>query len=161
MENYKFKKLKGKRKLIDSLEEGAYSFKPKNNKNSKIKVSNISLYNEELIHNVMLERFDISFKSLFKLVSDICDDDGSNTSTGDIKHALDQCEFLKSKLRDEYKKKIEMEKYYDMWNKISLLEKQLASKLINQRIQNEVYRSQMMQYFNSYNEEAEEKGRGR
>ena len=83
---------------------------------------------------------------------DTTNEDGT---IGDTKLALDEILKAKKVLQSKYKNQIKNEEYRIMWNKITLLEKELTNKIIIQK--------QRQEMFQMYMEETKEekKGRGR
>ena len=145
----KNKKNLGKRKPVCQ----GVKMNPKlRNHRDLIEVKEIIIINPSLKEKVLKLQFRYSFRRLFKIVMDTTNEDGT---IGDTKLALDEILKAKKVLQSKYKNQIKNEEYRIMWNKITLLEKELTNKIIIQK--------QRQEMFQMYMEETkkEKKGRGR
>ncbi len=117
-----------------------------------IEVKEIIIINPSLKEKVLKLQFQVAFRRLFKIVMDNIEEDGTNT---DANIVLDELLKAKKVLQKKYKDQIKNEEYRIMWNKISLLEKEVKNKLILQK-----QREEMLSLYNEEIKE-EKKGRGR
>ena len=117
-----------------------------------IEVKEIIIINPSLKEKVLKLQFRYSFRRLFKIAMDTTNEDGT---IGDTKLALDEILKAKKVLQSKYKNQIKNEEYRIMWNKITLLEKELTNKIIIQK-----QRQEMLQMYMEETKE-EKKGRGR
>lgn len=117
-----------------------------------IEVKEIIIINPSLKEKVLKLQFQVAFRRLFKIVMDSIEDDGT---IGDTNIVLDEILKAKKILQKKYKNQIKNEEYRMMWNKMSLLEKEITNKIILQK--------QRQEMFQMYMEETKEekKGRGR
>ena len=117
-----------------------------------IEVKEIIIINPSLKEKVLKLQFQVAFRRLFKIVMDSIEDDGT---IGDTNIVLDEILKAKKILQKKYKNQIKNEEYRMMWNKMSLLEKEITNKIILQK--------QRQEMFQRYMEETKEekKGRGR
>lgn len=117
-----------------------------------IEVKEIIIINPSLKEKVLKLQFQVAFRRLFKIVMDSIEDDGT---IGDANIVLDEILKAKKILQKKYKNQIKNEEYRMMWNKMSLLEKEITNKIILQK-----QRQEMFQRFMEETKE-EKKGRGR
>ncbi len=117
-----------------------------------IEVKEIIIINPSLKEKVLKLQFQVAFRRLFKIVMDNIEEDGTNT---DANIVLDELLKAKKVLQKKYKDQIKNEEYRIMWNKLSLLEKEVKNKLILQK-----QREEMLSLYNEEIKE-EKKGRGR
>lgn len=117
-----------------------------------IEVKEIIIINPSLKEKVLKLQFQVAFRRLFKIVMDNIEEDGTNT---DANIVLDELLKAKKVLQKKYKDQIKNEEYRIMWNKLSLLEKEVKNKLILQK-----QREDMLSLYNEEIKE-EKKGRGR
>ena len=117
-----------------------------------IEVKEIIIINPSLKEKVLKLQFQVAFRRLFKIVMDSIEDDGT---IGDTNIVLDEILKAKKILQKKYKNQIKNEEYRMMWNKMSLLEKEITNKII--------LKKQRQEMFQMYMEETKEekKGRGR
>ena len=145
----KNKKNLGKRKPICQ----GIKMNPKlRNHRDLIEVKEIIIINPSLKEQVLKLQFQVAFRRLFKIVMDSIEDDGT---MGDANIVLDEVLKAKKILQKKYKNQIKNEEYRIMWNKITLLEKELTNKIIIQK-----QRQEMLQMYMEETKE-EKKGRGR
>ena len=145
----KNKKNLGKRKPVCQ----GVKMNPKlRNHRDLIEVKEIIIINPSLKEKVLKLQFQVAFRRLFKIVMDSIEDDGT---IGDTNIVLDEILKAKKILQKKYKNQIKNEEYRMMWNKMSLLEKEITNKIILQK--------QRQEMFQRYMEEIKEekKGRGR
>ncbi len=145
----KNKKNLGKRKPVCQ----GVKMNPKlRNHRDLIEVKEIIIINPSLKEKVLKLQFQVAFRRLFKIVMDSIEDDGT---IGDTNIVLDEILKAKKILQKKYKNQIKNEEYRMMWNKMSLLEKEITNKIILQK--------QRQEMFQMYMEETKEekKGRGR
>ena len=145
----KNKKNLGKRKPVCQ----GVKMNPKlRNHRDLIEVKEIIIINPSLKEKVLKLQFQVAFRRLFKIVMDSIEDDGT---IGDANIVLDEILKAKKILQKKYKNQIKNEEYRMMWNKMSLLEKEITNKIILQK--------QRQEMFQRYMEETKEekKGRGR
>ncbi len=145
----KNKKNLGKRKPVCQ----GVKMNPKlRNHRDLIEVKEIIIINPSLKEKVLKLQFQVAFRRLFKIVMDSIEDDGT---IGDTNIVLDEILKAKKILQKKYKNQIKNEEYRMMWNKMSLLEKEITNKIILQK--------QRQEMFQRYMEETKEekKGRGR
>ena len=145
----KNKKNLGKRKPVCQ----GVKMNPKlRNHRDLIEVKEIIIINPSLKEKVLKLQFQVAFRRLFKIVMDSIEDDGT---IGDTNIVLDEILKAKKILQKKYKNQIKNEEYRMMWNKMSLLEKEITNKIILQK-----QRQEMFQMFMEETKE-EKKGRGR
>ena len=145
----KNKKNLGKRKPVCQ----GVKMNPKlRNHRDLIEVKEIIIINPSLKEKVLKLQFQVAFRRLFKIVMDSIEDDGT---IGDANIVLDEILKAKKILQKKYKNQIKNEEYRMMWNKMSLLEKEITNKIILQK-----QRQEMFQRFMEETKE-EKKGRGR
>ena len=145
----KNKKNLGKRKPVCQ----GVKMNPKlRNHRDLIEVKEIIIINPSLKEKVLKLQFQVVFRRLFKIVMDSIEDDGT---IGDTNIVLDEVLKAKKILQKKYKNQIKNEEYRMMWNKMSLLEKEITNKIILQKQRQEMFQ----RYMEETKEEKKRRGR--
>lgn len=130
-----------------------YIFKPKNrNTKSYIKVKQVKIVKNDMISNLLMQKFEKNFQRLGQIIVNFLYQDESEADEGDFIVLLDEVARLKSVVEIKYRKHLGIEKYREYINELHFLDNQIRQKLAIINFRNS------FEYHNNYEME-ETKGR--
>ncbi len=111
-----------------------YSFKPKNKSDKPyINVSNVTIYEREMIDNLLARKFQKKFDRLSQIIMNFLfqedSDNDSDNDEGDFMILLDEVARLKSIVELKYQKFLSNQEYKDYIHKLDFLDTQLRQKI--------------------------------
>lgn len=107
-----------------------YIFKPKNRNVSKyIKVKQVKIVKNDMITNLLMQKFEKSFDRLGQIIINFLYQDDSEADEGDFIILLDEVARLKSVVEIKYRKHLGIEKYKEYIDELNFLDNQIRQKL--------------------------------
>ena len=107
-----------------------YIFKPKNRNNGKyIKVKQVKIVKNDMITNLLMQKFEKSFDRLGQIIINFLYQDESEADEGDFIILLDEVARLKSIVEIKYRKHLGIEKYKEYIDELHFLDNQIRQKL--------------------------------
>lgn len=106
-----------------------YSFSPKSNTNKTISVKKVTIFQETLVNNLLINKFSSKFIRLSDIVFNIINDD-NDTDEGDCMIVLDEIERLKAVLDIKIKKHLKIDEYNNYLDNLYFLKQQIENKII-------------------------------
>ena len=107
-----------------------YIFKPKNRNVSKyIKVKQVKIVKNDMITNLLMQKFEKSFDRLGQIIINFLYQDDSEADEGDFIILLDEVARLKSVVEIKYHKHLGIEKYKEYIDELNFLDNQIRQKL--------------------------------
>lgn len=126
------------------LDTVGYSFKPKKKRNADyISVSNVVIYNKEMIDFLINKMFVKKFETLSNVVLRMLYSEDDDTDESDFFILLDEVARLKAMLEIKFKKFLKIEEYKDYLDKLTFVDGQLRQRIA------------IINYQNSFNYENE------
>ena len=105
-------------------------FKPKNRNVSKyIKVKQVKIVKNDMITNLLMQKFEKSFDRLGQIIINFLYQDDSEADEGDFIILLDEVARLKSVVEIKYHKHLGIEKYKEYIDELNFLDNQIRQKL--------------------------------
>lgn len=112
---------------VYKCDKKGYDFKP-NFSYEDINIKKITLYNPNMINNILVKKIDKSFRKITAIIIDILRNDDEDT-TADGVIALSELERLRRIILNKYQNYLEKSKEEEYLKKLRLLENELRSKL--------------------------------
>ena len=107
-----------------------YIFKPKNRNNKAyIKVKQVKIVKNDMISNLLMQKFEKNFQRLGQIIVNFLYQDESEADEGDFIILLDEVARLKSVVEIKYRKHLGIEKYREYINELHFLDNQIRQKL--------------------------------
>lgn len=107
-----------------------YIFKPKNRNVSKyIRVKQVKIVKNDMITNLLMQKFEKSFDRLGQIIINFLYQDDSEADEGDFIILLDEVARLKSVVEIKYRKHLGIEKYKEYIDELHFLDNQIRQKL--------------------------------
>jgi len=135
---YQIKKKNKFKKIVKNNTQDGFSFKPNFKKDNTIKITNLTIYNEECINNLLKQKINKEFKKLASLIIPLLNED--DAGTGNIAFALNELSKHKEILMHKYRKYLSNKEYDMEIKRIKVLETELKNKLITIKEQEETIR---------------------
>jgi hypothetical protein len=120
---------KNKRIVSFAYDEVGYEFKPNIKSSNLIKISNLSLMDEELVRKILIEKMDKSFRKLTAVILSVLNDE--DTTSGDVIIALDEVAKEKGIILKKYCNYLKKEEYEKMLKRLKIYEENLKKRLEN------------------------------
>ncbi len=128
MEVYKIKKKSKAKKIVRIIgEDEGYEFKPNMRNNQLIKISNLYIYNDDLINQILVKKNEKIFRRLTAIALSVLNDE--DATSGDAIIALDEIAKQKSIIIRKYLKYLTQEEEQKMLKRLKMLEKKLKERL--------------------------------
>jgi len=133
---YQIKKKNKFKKIVKNNTQDGFSFKPNFKKDNTIKITNLTIYNEECINTLLKQKINKEFKKVASIIIPLLNED--DAGTGDIAIALNELSKHKENLMHKYRKYLSNKEYEMELKRIKVLETELKNKLITIKEQEDV-----------------------
>ena len=125
MSKYVISKLSNSGKINVEKLQGGYVFKPKKTNEKLLSVSKATMYNQEIIDEVLTVKFNQLFRRVVLLAYSVLNDD--DASDDDCNIVLGEVELVKSILKNRYHKQLSYEKEQNFYKKLHLIELEMRN----------------------------------
>lgn len=103
---------------------------PKNNNEKYIKIKNVNIFQEQLVNNLLLNKYNSKLNRLSQIIINLINASEDETDEGDCLIVLDEIDRLKAVLDIKIKKQLTIDEYNDYLNQLDFLHKQIDNKII-------------------------------
>ena len=125
---YKIKRKSKKKRIVKfDYENTGYEFKPNIRNGQLIKISNLYIFDEDIINQILVKKNEKAFRRLTAIALSVLNDE--DTTSGDAIIALDEVEKQKSIIIRKYRGYLKKEEELKMLRRLKVLEKELKEKL--------------------------------
>jgi hypothetical protein len=107
-----------------------YILNPKNNNEKYIKIKNVNIFQEQLVNNLLLNKYNSKLNRLSQIIINLINASEDETDEGDCLIVLDEIDRLKAVLDIKIKKQLTIDEYNDYLNQLDFLHKQIDNKII-------------------------------
>ena len=128
MASYLINKSHQDESVVSIRELDGYQFKPKANKDSYIKVNQVTIVDRVMIDKILTMKFNKSFKKVVQLAMRVINDDDADD--GDVSIVLGEVELVREILLNRYQKFLNFEKEQLFLKKLRLIENELRMKQV-------------------------------
>ena len=103
---------------------------PKNNNEKYIKIKNVNIFQEQLVNNLLLNKYNSKLNRLSQIIINLINASEDETDEGDCLIVLDEIDRLKAVLDIKIKKQLTIDEYNYYLNQLDFLHKQIDNKII-------------------------------
>ena len=127
-----------------------YTLNPKNNNEKYIKIKNVNIFQEQLINNLLINKFNSKLNRLTQIITNLLNASEEESDEGDCLIVLDEIDRLKAVLDIKIKKQLTIDEYNEYLKQLDYLHKEIDNRIV------------ALNYHLGVNEELQEtKGRSR
>lgn len=132
MSNYILKSDEKQKKIVNINVNNSYTFNPKTKVKKFINVKSVTIYDEDKIENIIINKYTLRYNRIMKILEDLFSSDDSTDE--DFMMCLNEVEKLKSILYNQYKKFIKNYIFNEFYENLVGIENYLGNYFIQKDV---------------------------